>query len=189
MKHITFLSIISAISIINGCRKQNNTIKNIPSSIVQEKYDDSIISKKYHKNGKVESILYDKNKKKGELVFISYSPEGYIIEKQLRKDSLIVTKKDTCLCIFLSIKYFSNGKIKETGCQGEYNSMGVPVGTWKVFDSLGKVEESIYYHPDKFGNDYKIIKKYNQKGKLISEKTYNNDIQYENELIELKKIP
>lgn len=86
-------------------------------------------------------------------------------------------------------EYYPNGRIKEVGCQGYYDSQGTTLGTVYQYNETGKLERSIYYHPDKFGKDYKVVREYDQENKVISEKIYNNDVLYEVDEKELDQIP
>lgn len=86
-------------------------------------------------------------------------------------------------------EYHSNGRIKEIGCQGYYDSQGTTIGMVYEYDKMGKLIRSTYYHPDQFGKDYKIVREYDQNNKVISEKIYNNDALYEVDEKELDKIP
>jgi hypothetical protein len=110
------------------------------------------------------------------------------LNENISQDCSIINDKDSFDCLKLYISYYPNKKVKEKGCQGMYHGMGTPVGTWFKYDSVGNLKQTIYYHPDEFGKDYKIVYKY-KKGKQISKTIFNNDEQYETPQRRLNKIP
>lgn len=86
-------------------------------------------------------------------------------------------------------EYHSSGQIKEVGCQGYFKSKGTPFGSVYEYDESGKLIRMTYYHPDEFGQDYKIVKEYDDTGSVILQKIFNNDALYEVDEKELTEIP
>lgn len=178
-----FLPIVSLFFL--GCPEKNKS--NFPNKQIY--FEDSILSTTSYPNGAIKSISLNKSKIKGNVLNITYYPNGKIESQSIVKDSLIINKTDSPLCTELYLSYYSNGKLKEKGCQGFYNSMGVTVGTWFEYDSLEHLVKTIYYHPDNYGNDYKIVKIYDKEGGILTKEIFNNNIQYETEERKLNKIP
>lgn len=100
----------------------------------------------------------------------------------IRKDSIVEEK---IICKELHTYYDKQGNIQEKGCQGLYNGMKVPVGTWSFYNK-GCLVKEIYYHNDEFGKDY-ILFKYFNKGKMYKELITNNFILYETDSILLTR--
>jgi TPR repeat protein len=92
-------------------------------------------------------------------------------------------------CYFLFVDYYPNGRIKEEGCQGHYNGGGIQVGNWYEYDFSGKLVRSIYYHPDEYGKDYKIVITYDKNGGILTKKIFNHDDLYGTVEEELNEIP
>jgi len=94
----------------------------------------------------------------GKLKYITY-----------KKDSTVFDEKNfPCKCEELHIFYYKNGKIKEKGCQGHYETFGVPIGTWYKYDSLGnKISEIRFVHDSLKGYEKTLF--FNTKGKLQKE--------------------
>ncbi len=142
-----------------------------------------ILSKGYYPDGKIKYIRYNNiNPKKNDTIYITYYPNEKVnFIQTIVKDSLDLPK--------LYTSYYENGGIQEKGIQDMYNAVIISTGTWQKYDNSGNLTQTIFYHPDKLGKDYKIITTYNKKGQVISKKIYNYDDLYETELKELKKIP
>lgn len=108
-----------------------------------------------------------------------------IIGMVIKRDSIIPpTHGDkSIVCQELHISYDKNGSVIEKGCQGEYEGIGVPVGTWYKFRN-NKLIQEIFYHNDEFGKDYILYKNYNEQGDF-NEIVTNNFILYETDSIVL----
>ena len=92
----------------------------------------------------------------------------------------------------MSISYYGNGNKAFVGAYDiNPSDLSVaPSDTWYEYDSIdGRLREKTYYHFAELGKDYKIVTRYNKQGQIISKKIYNNDVLYETELKELKRIP
>jgi hypothetical protein len=98
----------------------------------------------------------------------------------------IVVKKDTGDCTLQYIFFYENGNLKETGCQGNVSNKdintGMSVGTWYFYDSLKRLDSSIYYNNDVLGKDFIEKKRYYKNGVIKSIERYNNYELYETEV-------
>ena len=112
-----------------------------------------VLSEKYYKEGGIFEIVYQ-------------------IDSTIENENIIFTQQ---YFIFDKI-----GNLNESGFQGLYNGIGVPVGTTIFYDTKGNVKKEIKYHNDEFGKDY-ILFKFYEKGKIIRSEKFNNYILYETE--------
>jgi len=145
--------------------------------IKKEKTNYYIQSIGYYETGEVEYIRYDaENQIKQDTLYIRYYKNGY-------PEIINIIESDSLMYPQSQFSYFENGMIREKGLIDIYNTEAMPIGQWEKYDSLGSLIETTYYHPDKEGRDYIIIKSYSE-GKLVSEKKFNNYVQYESDPIE-----
>jgi antitoxin component YwqK of YwqJK toxin-antitoxin module len=132
-------------------------------------------SKTFYSNGKLSYIMFAcDNPQNGDTAYTQYYENG--------KQQMIHTFADDRGNHLLEIWFYENGEMKK-GLIGEYGVQLMPVGLWEKYDSLGVLVETTFYHPDKPGKDYIMIKKYSD-GKCISVKKYNNYVQNESDPIE-----
>jgi hypothetical protein len=117
--------------------------------------------------------------KNGELNHIVYFYDNQNMKYEIiKKDSVIPSQTDELIiCKELHISYDKNGFVTERGCQGEYKSIGVPVGTWFKYQNNNLVQE-IFYCNDTIGKDYILYKNIDDQGN-IEELITNNFILYE----------
>jgi hypothetical protein len=148
----------------------NGHINTIVDSIVASNDDTGFNS---YKNGEIIGSIY-------------YYDNQNINYEIIKKDSLILTQTDdSVICMELHILYDKNGFVIEKGCQGEYEGIGVQVGTWYRYQNNEIIQE-IYYHNDKLGKDYILFKNLKSKD-VYEEKVTNNFILYQTDSIILSK--
>ena len=147
---------VIAIILLSFLSCKNQYVKrNIDNSIFIQNIKKKVISKTFHKNGKISEISFD-------------------------CDSIINLKNEKISCSSITYSFYSNGNLKEKGCQGIYNGYGIPVGTWYFYDKKNKLKSTTYYHNDQYGKDF-ILVNYFVNDKLVKTEKYNNYILYENE--------
>ena len=198
--------ILLCMSIISCCKTNRNnlSVENIEKDIFVQ--TDMVEYVAYYDGGEISSIQYsidynDKSNRRfinsihffetGEISSINYfrcipieNDTIYIQFYKSGKQQLIHTVvKDSFQYPQLSTWFFENGQIQSQGVNDAYKVWIVPFGLWKEYDSLGNLIKTTYYHPDEPEKDYIIMREYSN-NKLISEKKYNNFVQYESDPIE-----
>ena len=101
-----------------------------------------------------------------------------------KKIKELIIKIDSIPSGELHLLFYENGNLKEKGYQGiienESISTGMSIGTWYYYDSLKRLDSTIFFHNEKFGKDFIEVKRYFKTGKLKAIEKYNNHILYQN---------
>lgn len=189
------IAILTVFSILFSCNNSGNKKSDTKSNLLYTRQIDGVSYYYYGSGNKADSViakdingnnvyfeLYQNNQIQYKK---TYSSKGNRIDTEYFSIEGVFDAQKNIKSSQLVISYDANGLIKEKGVQGNYNGIGVPIGTWWKYHN-GSIVQEIYYHNDEFGSDYIIFKTYDENGSYKEEIT-NNYILYENEIIHLSE--